>query len=35
VLLEDPETYVIDLDKHVNRNVPVESFGVEGVSTIQ
>jgi len=35
VLLDDPETYVIDLDKHVNRNVPVESFGVEGVSTIQ
>jgi predicted ATPase len=35
VLLEDPETYVIDLDKHVNRNVPVEKFGVEGVSTIQ
>jgi predicted ATPase len=35
VLLEDPETYVIDLDKHVNRNVPVESFGVQGVSTIQ
>ncbi len=35
VLLEDPDTYVIDLDKHVNRNVPVESFGVEGVSTIQ
>jgi predicted ATPase len=35
VLLEDPDTYVINLDKHVNRNVPVESLGVEGVSTIQ
>jgi predicted ATPase len=35
ILLEDPDTYVIDLDKHVNRNVPVESLGVEGVSTIQ
>jgi predicted ATPase len=35
VLLEDPDTYVINLDNHVNRNVPVESFGVEGVSTIQ
>ena len=35
VLLEDPDTYVIALDKDVNRNVPVESFGVEGVSTIQ
>ena len=35
VLLDDPDTYVINLDNHVNRNVPVESFGVEGVSTIQ
>jgi len=35
VLLEDPGTYVINLDNHVNRNVPVESFGVEGASTIQ
>ncbi|MGD1068881.1 MAG: AAA family ATPase [Bryobacteraceae bacterium] len=34
-LLEDPGTYVINLDNHVNRNVPVESFGVEGASTIQ
>jgi predicted ATPase len=35
VLLEAPETYVINLDNHVNRNVPMESFGVEGASTIQ
>ena len=35
VLLDDPDTYVINLDNHVNRNVPVESFGVEGASTIQ
>jgi len=35
VLLEAPETYVINLDNHVNRNVAAESFGVEGASTIQ
>ena len=35
ILLEDPDTCVINLDNHVNRNVPVESFGTEGVSTIQ
>jgi len=35
VLLEAPETYVINLDNHVDRNVAMESFGVEGASTIQ
>jgi predicted ATPase len=35
VLIEDPATCVINLDNHVNRNVPLESFGVEGASTIQ
>ena len=35
VLLEAPETYVINLDNHVNRNVAMDSFGVEGASTIQ
>src|SRR5579884_2315533 len=35
VLLDAPETYVINLDNHVNRNIPSESFGVEGASTIQ
>lgn len=35
VLIEAAETYVINLDNHVNRNVAMESFGVEGASTIQ
>src|SRR5271169_3940078 len=35
ILTGAPETYVINLDNHVNRNVPVEDFGVEGASTIQ
>lgn len=35
ILIEDSETYVINLDRHVNRNVPLESFGAEGASTIQ
>jgi predicted ATPase len=35
ILLEAPETYVINLDNHVNRNVTTEAFGVEGASTIQ
>lgn len=35
VLIDAPETYVINLDNHVNRNVTSEAFGVEGASTIQ
>jgi predicted ATPase len=35
VLVDAPETYVINLDHHVNRNVMTEAFGVEGASTIQ
>ena len=35
VLLDAPETYVINLDRHVNRNVMTEQFGTEGASTIQ
>jgi predicted ATPase len=35
VLIEDPETYVINLDRHVNKNVIPEDLGVEGASTIQ
>lgn len=35
VLLEAPETYVIDLDRHINRNIIRGDFGVEGASTIQ
>ena len=35
VLIEAPETYVINLDRHVNRNVVPSDMGVEGASTIQ
>ena len=35
VLVDAPETYVINLDRHVNRNVATTDMGVEGASTIQ
>lgn len=35
VLINDSQTYVINLDRHVNRNVPLQSFGTEDASTIQ
>jgi predicted ATPase len=35
VLIEASETYVINLDNHVNRNVMGATMGVEGQSTIQ
>jgi len=35
VLIESPETYVINLDLHVNRNVIPTDMGVQGASTIQ
>lgn len=35
VLIDAPETYVINLDRHINRNVMPEDMGVEGSSTIQ
>jgi predicted ATPase len=35
ILIEARETYVIDLDNHINRNVMDASLGVEGQSTIQ
>jgi predicted ATPase len=35
VLIEAPETYVINLDRHINRNVMPADQGVEGASTIQ
>ena len=35
VLIESPETYVINLDCHINRNVVPSDMGVEGASTIQ
>jgi len=35
VLMEAKETYVIDLDRHINRNVVPDDLAVEGQSTIQ
>jgi predicted ATPase len=35
VLIESPETYVINLDRHVNRNILPDDPGIEGASTIQ
>src|SRR5436190_14022707 len=35
VLIEDSETYVINLDNHINKNVVDTGMGVEGASTIQ
>ncbi|HEY2018160.1 MAG TPA: AAA family ATPase [Bryobacteraceae bacterium] len=35
VLIEAPETYVINLDRHINRNVVTTDMGIEGASTIQ
>jgi predicted ATPase len=35
VLIEARETYVINLDNHVNRNVTDSTMGIEGASTIQ
>jgi predicted ATPase len=35
VLIDAAETYVINLDRHVNRNVAPADLGVEGASTIQ
>ena len=35
VLIEAPETYTINLDNHINRNVLATDLGVEGASTIQ
>ena len=35
VLLEAPETYVINLDDYINKNILPTDLGVEGASTIQ
>jgi predicted ATPase len=35
VLIEAKETYVIDLDQHINRNVITSDMGIQGASTIQ
>jgi predicted ATPase len=34
-LIDAPETYVINLDNYINRNVIPGDAGVEGSSTIQ
>jgi predicted ATPase len=34
-LLASPDTYVINLDRHVNRNITTGPMGVEDASTIQ
>jgi predicted ATPase len=33
-LIDDKDTYVIDLDRHVNRNIVPDDMGVEGQSTL-
>jgi predicted ATPase len=35
ILIEAPETYVINLDNHINKNVAASDLGIEGQSTIQ
>jgi len=35
VLIEAAETYVINLDRHINKNVASADLGIEGKSTIQ
>jgi predicted ATPase len=35
VLIDAPETYVINLDNYINRNIATDDMGVEGASTIQ
>jgi predicted ATPase len=35
ILIDAPETYVINLDRHINRNVIDTSQGIQGASTIQ
>ena len=33
--ISDIQTYVINLDRHINRNVVTTDMGVEGASTLQ
>jgi predicted ATPase len=35
ILIEDAQTYVINLDRHVNKNVIPADQGIQGASTIQ
>jgi predicted ATPase len=34
-LIDAPETYVINLDKYINKNIATSDMGIEGQSTIQ
>jgi predicted ATPase len=34
-LIDAPETYVINLDNHINKNIASSDLGIEGQSTIQ
>jgi predicted ATPase len=34
VLIEASETYVINLDRHINKNVMTTDMGIQGASTI-
>jgi len=35
ILLDAKETYVINLDNHINKNIPNPDLGIEGASAIQ
>src|ERR1017187_2914724 len=35
VLIDSPNTYTINLDRHINRNILPDGQGIEGASTIQ
>jgi predicted ATPase len=35
ILIEAPETYTINLDNHINKNVLASDLGIQGASTIQ
>jgi predicted ATPase len=35
ILIEARETYVINLDNHINKNIVRDDFGIQGASTIQ
>ena len=35
VLIEASETYFINLDRHINKNIMTTNLGIQGASTIQ
>jgi predicted ATPase len=35
ILIDSPDTYVINLDRHINRNILATDLGIEGASTVQ